>query len=116
MGVRAPFRLYVVDGCSHCESAAGFLVINRLPFDAIAVNDDPFLEPVVKDKQFPILVAYPFKESVVGFKREEYERLVLLFHTGNDPRKRNGDGVTLPNPSAMPGIVVQQKSVSQETS
>lgn len=79
------FRLYGLLGCVHCENAERFLRERLVPAEFILATGDPIINEGVKKltnkDEFPILLYRPTKEIVVGFKKEEYERLVTTFGT-----------------------------------
>jgi glutaredoxin len=77
-----PFRLFGLIGCPHCVDAEKYLREKFIPADLIVSNDDPVIAEGVKligktsEPQFPVLLYRPTKELIVGFKPEEYERVI----------------------------------------
>ena len=80
-----PFRLYALMGCPHCVEAENFLRNRVAPALTVIANDDPIANAGVKQltgqEQYPVLCCTFNKEIVVGFKPEDYDRVVKLYHT-----------------------------------
>src|SRR5690348_4604362 len=92
-----PFRLYTLAGCPWCEKAKEFLAKKAVPWQEVQ-GPDPIINAGLavmfpnKPAQFPILVAFHANEATVGFKEENFERLV----SGYNPSA----GTSVPDASA----------------
>ena len=80
-----PFRLYGLFGCPHCAEAEQFLANSGVPVQVLPANEDPIMDGGAAKlfdtgtASYPILVCFPFKEVVVGYKEDAYRRLVEMF-------------------------------------
>ena len=100
----APFTLYGLIGCPHCQEADTFLRGRGLPTIIVMANDDPVVKEgvlaisrqLVRDEakvagkseeeiaaavaavtdEYPVLVSRVTKEVIKGFKKDQYERIV----------------------------------------
>jgi len=79
----APFRLYGLSGCGHCQQAEAFMRKNQLPCELIVANNDPVVAAGVKaitsSDNYPVLISRPTSEVIIGFKPEDYERILKVF-------------------------------------
>ena len=91
------FRLYGSGGCPHCERAAQFLQHAGVPAQFVETLNDPIvLEGLKKvegreDTGVPALVCFTPDadgrgEVVVGFKEEDYRRVVDNFRARSSAR------------------------------
>lgn len=85
-----PFRLYGQITCPHCAAAQAFLTASGVAVQTVPIFNDPIAAAGLKqvlagDVVFPVLVSLFNNEIVVGFKPDEYERLIKLFNAGNSP-------------------------------
>lgn len=80
----APFVLYGLVGCQHCESAVQFLSKVGVPFSIVVANDDPVatsgVEKLLGESAYPVLIYRPTKEYVKGFEADKYEKLTRAFY------------------------------------
>jgi len=81
------FTLYGLIGCPHCSEAERYLSARRIPFLLHISNDDPIanggVKAVTSKEEYPVLVSKLDTkniEVIVGFKENEYERIVSLFY------------------------------------
>lgn len=88
-----PFRLYSLEGCPHCVQAKQFLSANNVMGDevlggqvGIPASADPVIEQgllkLTGSLNYPVLVVRLTQpiEVIVGFKPEEYKRVVEAYH------------------------------------
>lgn len=86
MGI-SPFVLYGLVGCPHCVEAEEYLQKAGIPFTTLVSNNDPIADAGIKTvtgkeiPQYPVLLYKITKELIVGYKPEEYERLVKSFYS-----------------------------------
>jgi glutaredoxin len=84
------FRLYGSEGCPHCERAALFLQQSQVPVQFVLVSNDPIVSEGLKKIQgresvsVPTLVCFTPDaagkgEVVVGFREEDYKRVIENF-------------------------------------
>jgi glutaredoxin len=98
-----PFTLYGLMGCPSCSQAENFLKTRGMSFNIVVANDDPITHEGVKkvtgQEQYPVLLYRPTKEIVVGFKQEDYERLINSFYviaSANSPSVFGGGQQFIP--------------------
>jgi len=105
-----PFRLYSLEGCPHCVQAKQFLSASNVTGDEVVAGQvgvpavaDPVIEQgllkLTGSLNYPVLVVRLTQptEIIVGFKPEEYKRVVEAYHRIHS--------------SSAPSVLVDGKSV-----
>lgn len=87
-----PFRLYSLENCPFCLQARNFLVGSGVPWEDIISDNDPIIktgiEKLAGEDRFPVLLSRVTNEIILGWKEEDYKRVVEAYN------RINGAGAT----------------------
>lgn len=82
------FRVYALPGCNWCEKAVSYFVQKNVPFQLV-MGTDPVINKGIEGvsgqipPNFPVLVSFVTNEMILGFKEDEYARVIAVYHSGN---------------------------------